>query len=357
MRIPEKELMARVEQGLIKVVEHPTLPLKLWNYTDACVYKHRNWDYYTLSARGLVTDGDEVVSLPFQKFFNAGEVPETMESSLPDLPYEATKKRDGSMIQVYGYRDKVMIHTRGAWANEQTEVAARIVKDSFDLGVVENLCLQQRMTLLHEVEYPGNGTVVAREHALPLIGARNNVTSEDHFHKHLTKIAAVLKCPVVELYDGMELNAIFAYNEPGSEGFVVRYTNGMRMKVKTMWFRSMFRVRNFWSPVRIIEMLEKNEKLDLDQVDYTEDERNVVNEYIEQFTIEFNKVKDAAARYVAKAEGTRKEKAAFFNKHCQPITMAVCFALLDGKPYDHIIWKGLKQGLKDKEEDTDVWTG
>jgi len=62
------------ERGLLYSQIHPTLPLTIWNYTEKVQYESL-WDEVTLSARGLVTDGNgRVVARPFSKFFNIEEV-------------------------------------------------------------------------------------------------------------------------------------------------------------------------------------------------------------------------------------------------------------------------------------------
>ena len=75
MKIDVKEFEARVKTGAIKKFEHPTERDTVgWCYTQKCQY-NKMWDEHTILARGIVTtrDGD-VVSRPFPKFFNLGEI-------------------------------------------------------------------------------------------------------------------------------------------------------------------------------------------------------------------------------------------------------------------------------------------
>ncbi len=239
MYISKKELVQRKKAGLIKSLRHPDLPLIMWNYTPKCTFKDRAWDYYTMMARGLVTSTtlqSTIISHPFKKFFNVGERDATMPSNLPlNLPFEATEKVDGSMIEVYGFNGKLMCHTRGSWDNEQSMKARVFIKETMDTERLDDICCKRYMTLVFEITYIGNGVVVydRKEPYMHLLGALSSETGADLFYDDLSDVAKEIRSPIVHKYDDMEINDLMSFNDPGIEGFVVRFADGLRVKIKT----------------------------------------------------------------------------------------------------------------------------
>lgn len=62
-----------VEDGWLIKQDHLTLPLAIYNYSQATQYAGK-WDEITLSCRGLVIDDqDRIMARPFKKFFNIEE--------------------------------------------------------------------------------------------------------------------------------------------------------------------------------------------------------------------------------------------------------------------------------------------
>jgi len=85
--------------------------LSLFTYSEQCVYD-RLWNKYNTIARGLVLDvvNKEVVATPFPKFFNYGEE----KVALPDEPFEAYEKYDGSLGIAFYYQDQWHVTRLGA---------------------------------------------------------------------------------------------------------------------------------------------------------------------------------------------------------------------------------------------------
>ena len=72
--------------------------LQIFVYAPRCVYED-GWDNHTMVGRGLIVDTESkrIVATPFPKFFNAGE----RRGDIPDLPFKAFEKLDGSLIVIY----------------------------------------------------------------------------------------------------------------------------------------------------------------------------------------------------------------------------------------------------------------
>src|SRR5262245_12322157 len=100
--IPDPDLLdGYVGRGLIarrrRVANGHTMAL--YNYTEQCE-RERAWDETTRRCRGLILEENtgRVVALPFDKFFNLGQMPETGAEALPwQLPSAVVEKYDGTL--------------------------------------------------------------------------------------------------------------------------------------------------------------------------------------------------------------------------------------------------------------------
>lgn len=352
MRFEISELERRVAAKLIRKEAHPDLPLLLWNYTEDCMFAAKNWDYYTKHARGLVTDLDgNVVALPFIKFFNMGEREDTMPSALPNIMYETLEKVDGSLIISYDFDGKVMCNTRGVWGNDYADKAYRLLQKSEALHSI----LKEDWTFLFELTYPGNGVVdYGMDEQLHILGAINRNTGEDLHYDDVLALAADLPFRKLTVHDYGEwcsdsLDYYADYNEPGTEGWVVRFANGMRVKIKTAWYWSMFRAHHFWSPSRIIDILMAGE-LDLSKAGMTATEKQKMLDTAELVKIKYNGWEEKAKEVVASLPtGSRKEQAAILTTKHQDV-MSLCFSMLSGKDYRKQLWERVREEMKESQE-------
>ena len=67
------KLNEQVAGGYISIRKHPSLPLKIYNYTSKATFEGR-WNLETILCRGLIVDDKGViVSRCIPKFFNLGQ--------------------------------------------------------------------------------------------------------------------------------------------------------------------------------------------------------------------------------------------------------------------------------------------
>lgn len=154
-------LEAHIAARNVREQAHPTLPLRILNYTEQCAYTNA-WDDVTKACRGLIYDAEtlEVVARPFPKFFNHGQ------PGAPELDLEAravvTEKMDGSLGILYPDGDSYAIATRGSFTSEQaihaTETLRTMYADwcSHPTAYVGPL---DGWTYLFEIIYPTNRVV------------------------------------------------------------------------------------------------------------------------------------------------------------------------------------------------------
>lgn len=152
--IPQGELAAALEQGLIRRQTHPELPLAILNYTERCAYEGA-WDDATRQCRGLIYHANtlDVVARPFPKFFNVGQ-PGAPDLDL-DEPAHVTDKLDGSLGILYPTPGGHAVATRGSFASDQAIHATSVWKERYE----RRWAPPAGVTYLFEIIYPSNRVV------------------------------------------------------------------------------------------------------------------------------------------------------------------------------------------------------
>lgn len=173
----------------------------------------------------------EVVARPFPKFFNYGELPE-YESDIPfhETP-EFTVKQDGSLGISYKVNGYTYWSTRGSFESEQAK-AAQVIWDR----KYANVDIPDELTLLVEIIDPATRVVVDYKGLsdLIIIGAVNRFNGYDYSYKELKELGNKLGMIVTEqipltIQEAVRLKETIDYN---SEGWVLRWSNGKRLKIK-----------------------------------------------------------------------------------------------------------------------------
>lgn len=223
------ELVARLaaarDQRLV-YERHGPDGLVLYVYSDHCVFEQA-WQPVTIAARGLILDPEarRIVATPFPKFFNAGE----RDGDIPDLPFETTEKLDGSLIIVFHHRERWRTATKGAFDSGQAQWAQAYL-DRLDLGLLE-----PGVTYLAEATYPENKIVVPYgEAALRLLAAYSAAGVELPYEQVIATgdalgVGAVRRVAFTSV---AELIATARRLPRHEEGYVLRFSNGLRLKVK-----------------------------------------------------------------------------------------------------------------------------
>jgi RNA ligase len=228
--------------------------LLLFNYTARAAYARR-WNDVERVCRGLIVHVPTatVRAVPFEKFFNLGETPDTTLEALPAGPCEITAKMDGSMAILYRADDGPAIATRGSFSSSQAQWATAHLRARYDLRG-----LPDDVTLLFEIIYPENRIVVnyGALEALVLIGARR-ADGYDYTYPELAAFAARYGFPLVARVLAHSIHDVVPLIETstGVEGWVVRLPNNLRVKVKTADYFRLHRARFMLSPETVREAL------------------------------------------------------------------------------------------------------
>ncbi|TXN41715.1 2'-5' RNA ligase [Methylobacterium sp. WL30] len=227
--------------------------LLIYCYTQRCVYDH-GWDRYSLLARGLIVDYDAgaVVATPFPKFFNLGE----RGAVVPDLPFEAFEKLDGSLIIAFHHAGsgRWRTATKGAFDSSQA-VWAQARLDAMDTSA-----LVPGTTYLFEAIYPENVIVVRYPEAgLSLLAAYDASGREVPFAELMDLgEASHFAFKVVQRHAFISLaemiTTVVALPRD-KEGFVIRFADGTRVKVKGDEYKRLHGVISRCTPLAVWDVM------------------------------------------------------------------------------------------------------
>lgn len=241
-----------VESGYVRKVVNG--PLVLYNYTEKTTFD-RAWDTkYTRDARGIIFEAQtgKLIAKPFPKFFNLGEQPETMMTALPYEDYCVTEKLDGSLGIIYNYDNEWQVATRGSFSSPQAIKAKQM------LSKYKTETLTPGCTYLVEIIYPDNKIVVSyTEEKLVLIGAYY----EDGVEMPWAAVAvtsAYTGMPQAQKYEHTieEMIALQATMPKDQEGFVVRFDQGLRVKIKGKEYLRIHKLISELSPIAFWESMD-----------------------------------------------------------------------------------------------------
>ena len=322
-----------ISKGLVVGQAHPTFPLAIFNYSRECQYNGM-WDDITLNCRGLVLDTEgTVIAKPFPKFFNYEE------HKLEDIPneyFEVYEKMDGSLGIFFYYGGEWHMATRGSFTSEQAikgmEIANRYNYDK--------ICVPG-YTYLFEIIYPENRIVVdyGKEERLVLLGVMNRRGEEFPYEEMVDE-----GWDIVMKYKtwGEDWETLKKEISKNNEGYVIRFSGGMRMKIKGDEYVRLHRILTNFSTKDIWELLKNGEPLEpfLDRVP---DEFDAwVKEVVRDLQTRYDNIlKDYRIIMDDIYDADKKVFAERAKRYPHP---SLLFALYDGKnesAYDYV-WKLLK---------------
>ena len=250
--VPFDELMRGLEgmreQRLVWVRTNPD-GLKLYVYSDRCTYDGA-WNVFTMAARGLVVDpvARRIVATPFPKFFNLGERGEM----LPDLSFETMEKLDGSLIIIFNHQDRWLAATKGAFDSSQA-IWAQGRLDNVDLSA-----LVPGTTYLAEAVYPENRIVVRYDHPALVMLAAYRADGIELPYDEVIDIADALNWPYATRRQFASVSDLLEHASTlpkTQEGFVLRFTDGLRLKIKGAEYRRLHALISRVTPLAVWEIM------------------------------------------------------------------------------------------------------
>lgn len=257
-----------VDQKYLRKSENEDLVL--YKYTEKCTYE-KYWNEYTRNARGIIFEKKtgKLIAKPFPKFFNIGEMPETHITNLPNISYKVSEKVDGSLGIIYNYKGKWKVATNGSLNSEQSIKAEELLKN---YALSEHL---NHYTFLVEIIYPSNRIVIDYKGEEKLILLSAYRTEDESEVLELDMLSKWTKLPLRKSYNYSieEMIKLQKTLPKDQEGFVIRFENGLRAKIKGEEYCRIHKIVTNLSPLSFWEVM-KDGKVPL--------------EYVQQIPEEFN---------------------------------------------------------------------
>lgn len=337
------ELASAVDNGLVRKQRHPSLPLEIYNYTEACQYT-ATWTPVTLMCRGLIVAADgRVAARPMTKFFNHSESHAPVLE--PGARVSVTDKMDGSLGVIYHDGAGWAVATRGSFASDQAQHATEVLRDRYGAFVPP-----AGLTVLVEIIYPANRIVVDYRGLddLVLLGAVEIATGRTFGPEAVPEWPG----PVVESFTYATFaEALAAPPRDGREGLVVHFIDAdQRVKIKYADYVRLHRLVTGLTPRSVWEILANGGDLDA-LVEPLPDEFHL---WVEGVATELTAEVDARAAAVEAAYETivtslpegwgRKEFAA---QALRTEYRAELFLRLDGKDYRPGLWQRARPAVKE----------
>ena len=329
------EILEKYHQdGLLHKQTHPKYDLTIWNYSPKVQYE-RLWDEITIMCRGLVTNSKgEIVARPFKKFFNYEE---HKPEDIPNEDYVVYEKMDGSLGILFNYENEWILATRGSFTSPQA-IKGKEILDRHDISA-----WRKDNTYLFEIIYPQNRIVVdyGNEEKLVVIGGFHTESGMEIPDSSLfwTQDSGF---EVVMTYKTWGEGYDLLKEEIGNnkEGYVIRFRNGFRMKIKGEEYKRLHNLLTGISSRDIWEHLKDNKPFDDIIKDVPDEFYDWVKETANDLTNKFNIIKrDYQIHFNNILTNDIQDKKTFAQYAIAYKNSAILFSMYDGKPYEHIIWK------------------
>ena len=387
-----EELNILYDEGLLHKQFHPTYPLIIWNYSPRVQYE-KLWTPFLMMCRGLVTDFDgKIIARPFKKFFNYEE---HKPEDIPNEDYVVYEKMDGSLGILFYYEYELSEERRyNIWFNNNYETGMERFFDPNNLPDYENpyyeptpkkrgewilstrgsftspqaikgkeilgrhdiSAWRKDNTYLFEIIYPENRIVVdyKGEEKLVVLGAihtetGNEVPDSSLFFLQESGFELVMTYKTWgEGYDLLKEEI-----SKDREGYVIKFKNGFRMKIKGEEYVRLHKILTNISNKDIWEYLKDNKPFD-ELLERVPDEFNDwVKTTVRDLKYACYQLRETAGklhdgfRYGKfndrDPEPSKKEFAEFVNKQ-QKVLHSIMFAMWEknNPKVDEIIWKLVK---------------
>jgi RNA ligase len=256
-------LRQAVAKGLVQ--EKQKDGLSLFQYTRNCMFRPRNWSRTTKKARGIILDtSGRVVCRPFNKFFNLDEVPSTSSKvvyhKLSKQAVEITEKLDGSMISLWHYNGEWRTSTTGSFHSSQALYALEMLHKKYPKFVQ----LDHAYTYIFElvgVEWDRKVVKYDEEALVLLTALRNTWWEEEEVDRDV--LDAMVKGMGFGRPKVITLNPYAAIHGSdigdNEEGYVFRFSDGLRLKIKSVRYVRLHRLLSGLNPRKLIDVMKSGD--------------------------------------------------------------------------------------------------
>ena len=340
-------LLEMIDKKYVNIQKHPTTDLWLLNYSKSCQL-NKVWNEVTTQCRGLIVDMfGNIVARPFPKFYNYEEL-EGLGIKVPNLPFEAYEKMDGSLGIMYWVNDMPYLATRGSFNSDQCKHGTELLHTKY-----KNVWnrFDKNKTYLFEIIYPEDkhcivyGPEVDDIFLLAIIDTETGLETDsiDNYRDVLS---------VTKHYDGIRdwKNIRNEFDGENREGFVIRFSNGFRMKLKYEQYFKIHFLRSMLSKKYILECMMDKKIKDIEENISQLDEENQIyyRKMMKEIQDRYNEI-EKEFLLIYRERGileSPKEYAEWVLK--QKGWSSMIFQKEKGADYSQIIWKIIKREVKEE---------
>lgn len=308
-------------KGLLKNQKHPTLPLLIWNYTEKTQY-NQLWDDITLNHRATIRDvNGNLIANSFPKFFNIEE-----NKHSPSQNFEVFEKLDGSFGMLFYYENQWIFCSKGSFTSEQATKGWEILQKY----QYHNLPITY--SYIFEIIYPSNRIVVnygnQEELILLAVFDKDKKEYDAKAYSHIF--------PIVKTYQIQDYTTLVEMQKDNFEGFVIKFDNGTRCKVKLNSYLELHKKLSNISEYKIWELF--CSKIDLPTILETipDEFHKIVIQWYKSLQSQFTTIENNIKIHIQQLPkfDTRKEIALYLADYQYK---SIAFSILDNKPiYDKI---------------------
>jgi len=255
-----KMIELEIKDGFISKRKHDTEDLYVLNYTPLAAHAWK-WNDATTLCRGLIVDGDyNIVARSYPKFFEISQI--TDLSIIPsDLSCDIMDKADGFLGVMYFINDVPFIASRGTFGSEMAYEANKMLK-----GKYSHIKFDSRYSYVFEIIIPNDMLVVnygGTTYELQLHGIYDNITGEDIRLVDFKDIDYLRKngLPIIKTYEVSskyngfdELREKYPYSVD-KEGFVLRFSNGFRIKMKYDEYKQLTYTQTAFGSSKVVDLI------------------------------------------------------------------------------------------------------
>ena len=248
-------LLNEEKKGYINKTSHPDFPhLFIFKYSNKCNYDEA-WNVFTLMARGLVLDikDKKVITRTMPKFFNHNEID---INKVFQKQFVATEKLDGSCGVLFNFYNNWIVSTLGSFTSDQSIWAKKYLDKNIKIDK-----LNTDDTYVFEIIYKENKIVVPYDYeGLSLITIFDKNGREYGFidREEIAKDVGFLLPKIYEFNNIDDIKNEIKSLDRYRKGFVIRFSNGVRVKMKGDEYLRIHRLMSQVTPLAIWDIM-KNE--------------------------------------------------------------------------------------------------